>query len=52
MTGLELAFLAFALMLVAIFLRVPIGVAMAVTGFVGTWIVLGRPSPRSANSSR
>jgi len=45
MTGLELALLAFALMLVAIFLRVPIGVAMAVTGFVGTWIVLGRPSP-------
>jgi tripartite ATP-independent transporter DctM subunit len=44
MTGLELALIAFALMLVAIFLRVPIGVAMAVTGFVGTWIVLGRPS--------
>ncbi|QBY00463.1 TRAP transporter large permease [Rhodophyticola sp. CCM32] len=44
MTGLELAIIAFALMLVAIFLRVPIGVAMAVTGFVGTWIVLGRPS--------
>jgi tripartite ATP-independent transporter DctM subunit len=43
MTGLELALLAFALMLVAIFLRVPIGVAMAVTGFVGSWIVLGRP---------
>jgi tripartite ATP-independent transporter DctM subunit len=33
MMGLELALLAFALMLVAIFLRVPIGVAMAVTGF-------------------
>jgi len=44
MTGLELALAGFALMLVAIFLRVPIGVAMAVTGFVGTWIVLGRPS--------
>ena len=44
MTGLELALAAFALMLLAIFLRVPIGVAMAVTGFVGTWIVLGRPS--------
>ncbi len=44
MTGLELAIIAFLLMLVAIFLRVPIGVAMAVTGFVGTWIVLGRPS--------
>jgi hypothetical protein len=45
MMGLELALVAFALMLVAIFLRVPIGVAMAVTGFVGTWIVLGRPAP-------
>jgi TRAP-type C4-dicarboxylate transport system permease large subunit len=39
---------AFALMLVAIFLRVPIGVAMAVTGFVGSWIVLGRPTPALA----
>ncbi|MDG4647484.1 TRAP transporter large permease [Roseibacterium sp. SDUM158017] len=45
MSGLELALSAFGLMLGAIFLRVPIGVAMAVTGFVGTWIVLGRPSP-------
>ncbi|MBS9716203.1 TRAP transporter large permease [Pseudohalocynthiibacter aestuariivivens] len=44
MTGLELALIAFALMLFAIFLRVPIGVAMGITGFVGTWIVLGRPS--------
>ena len=44
MTGLELAIAAFALMLVAIFFRVPIGVAMGVTGFVGTWIVLGRPN--------
>ncbi|PTX55828.1 tripartite ATP-independent transporter DctM subunit [Litoreibacter ponti] len=44
MTGLELALVAFALMLLAIFLRVPIGVAMFATGFIGTWIVLGRPS--------
>ena len=44
MTGLELAIAAFALMLVAIFFRVPIGVAMGVTGFVGTWFVLGRPN--------
>ncbi|MFY0691514.1 MAG: TRAP transporter large permease [Paracoccaceae bacterium] len=44
MTGLELALAAFALMLLAIFLRVPIGVAMFATGFIGTWIVLGRPS--------
>ncbi|GFE66624.1 TRAP transporter large permease [Litoreibacter roseus] len=44
MTGLELALIAFALMLLAIFLRVPIAVAMFATGFIGTWIVLGRPS--------
>jgi len=44
MTGLELALAAFALMLIAIFLRVPIGVAMAGAGFVGTWMVLGHPS--------
>ncbi|MBF9029870.1 TRAP transporter large permease subunit [Rhodobacterales bacterium HKCCE3408] len=48
MTGLELAIVAFILMLVAIFLRVPIGVAMAVTGFVGTWIVRGGPEPMLA----
>jgi hypothetical protein len=47
MTGLELALAGLCLMLVAIFLRVPIGVAMAVTGFVGTWIVLGRPIRRA-----
>jgi tripartite ATP-independent transporter DctM subunit len=44
----ELALIGFGCMLVAIFLRVPIGVAMAVTGFVGTWIVLGRPSATMA----
>ncbi len=42
MGGLELALIAFGLMLLAIFLRMPIGVAMGVTGFVGTWIVTGR----------
>ena len=45
MTGLELALIAFALMLLAIFLRVPIGIAMGLTGFFGTWIVLGKPTP-------
>ena len=44
MGGLELAIVAFGLMLLAIFLRMPIGVSMGITGFVGTWIVLGRPS--------
>ncbi len=44
MGGLELALIAFALMLLAIFLRMPIGVAMGVTGFIGTWIMTGRAS--------
>lgn len=44
MTGLELSLIAFAVMLLAIFLRVPIGASMAVTGFVGTWILLGSPN--------
>ncbi|MDJ0994127.1 MAG: TRAP transporter large permease [Dinoroseobacter sp.] len=44
MSGIELALVAFALMLGAIFLRVPIAVAMGATGFIGTWIVLGHPN--------
>ena len=44
MSGLELALSGFGVMLIAIFLRVPIGAAMFATGFIGTWIVLGRPS--------
>ncbi len=44
MSGVELALTAFGLMLGAIFLRVPIGAAMFITGFIGTWIVLGRPT--------
>ncbi len=44
MSGFDLSMLAFVIMLGAIFLRMPIGVAMAITGFVGTWIVLGSPN--------
>ena len=44
MTGFEIALAGFALMLVAIFLRVPIGAAMAVTGFCGLWVLLGTPN--------
>jgi len=44
MSGIELALVAFALMLVAIFLRVPIAVAMGGAGFFGTWVVLGHPN--------
>ena len=44
MTGIELALVAFGLMLFAIFLRVPIAIAMGLTGFFGTWYVLGHPN--------
>ena len=44
MSGPALAMVAFALMLGAIFLRVPIAVAMGLTGFVGSWVVLGQPA--------
>lgn len=44
MTGLALALTGFGLMLGGIFLRVPIALAMAMTGFFGTWYVLGSPN--------
>ncbi|MEH6833980.1 MULTISPECIES: TRAP transporter large permease [Falsihalocynthiibacter] len=44
MTGVEIALIGFALMLVAIFLRVPVAVAMGITGFVGIWIIRGSAS--------
>ena len=48
MSGAEVAIAGFALMLGAIFLRVPIGVAMGLTGFFGSWYVLGRPAMMSS----
>lgn len=44
MTGLTLALGGFAVMLAAIFLRMPIAAAMGLTGFIGTWIVTGTPN--------
>ena len=44
MSGFELAALGFVLMLGAIFLRMPIAIAMAVTGFIGSWIIRGNPT--------
>ena len=49
MTGFELGAVAFGLMLLAIFLRVPIAAAMAATGFLGTWYVLGTPAATLAS---
>ena len=45
MSNFELALWSFPVMLGLIFLRIPIAAAMGVTGFVGTWMVLGRPDP-------
>ncbi len=45
MSGFEIAAIGFVLMLGAIFIRVPIAIAMGLTGFFGTWAVLGRPTP-------
>ncbi|HEX2018462.1 MAG TPA: C4-dicarboxylate ABC transporter permease, partial [Aurantimonas sp.] len=45
MSNLEIALLSFPILLVLIFARMPIGLAMLVCGFVGNWIVMGRPTP-------
>ena len=45
MTGLALAIVVFALMLLAIFLRMPIGLAMLTAGTLGTWYVSGTLIP-------
>ncbi|MEM6309727.1 MAG: TRAP transporter large permease [Pseudomonadota bacterium] len=44
MSGFELAIFGFILMLGAIFFRMPIAIAMAVTGFIGSWIIRGSPT--------
>ncbi|MFD0981243.1 TRAP transporter large permease [Tropicimonas aquimaris] len=43
MTGLPLALTALGMMLGAVFLRVPIALAMGFAGFFGTWYVIGTP---------
>ena len=44
MSNIEIGLLSFPALLTMIFLRVPIGLAMFVTGFAGLWIVMGTPS--------
>src|SRR3546814_8248404 len=41
MSSLELGFWSFPVLLAMIFLRVPIGLAMLLVGFFGTWLVTG-----------
>lgn len=43
MSPLEIGILSFPAMLGLIFLRLPIGLAMFLTGFLGTWLVTGAP---------
>ncbi|QIK39996.1 TRAP transporter large permease [Pontivivens nitratireducens] len=45
MSGVELAILGFVAMLGMIAIRIPIAAAMAITGFVGVWILRGSPDP-------
>ena len=44
MSNLEIGIASFPALLILIFLRVPIGLAMFVVGFAGLWMVTGRPS--------
>ena len=45
MTGIELGLLSFPLLILLIFLRVPIGMAMLLIGFFGVWLVTGNERP-------
>ncbi|NDW07045.1 TRAP transporter large permease [Jiella pacifica] len=45
MSNLEIALLSFPVLLVLIFARMPIGLAMLICGFFGNWLVLGRFTP-------
>jgi len=44
LSNLEIGIVSFPALLLLIFLRVPIGLAMFLTGYVGYWIVTGSPS--------
>lgn len=45
MTGIELAAWSFPVLLALIFIRVPIGLAMAVCGLAGAYLIYGTPAP-------
>ena len=44
MTNLELGYMSFPVLLILIFLRAPIGLAMLVCGIGGLWMVIGNPN--------
>ena len=45
MSGIELAAWSFPILLLLIFVRVPIGLAMLVCGLVGAWLIYGTADP-------
>lgn len=45
MSSLELALYSFPLLLLLIFLRIPIGLAMLICGLGGTWLIMGTTTP-------
>ena len=45
MSGIELAAWSFPVLLALIFIRVPIGLAMALCGLVGAYFIYGTPTP-------
>lgn len=45
MSGIELAAWSFPILLLLIFVRVPIGLAMLVCGLVGAWLIYGSADP-------
>ncbi|MEO3386224.1 TRAP transporter large permease [Mesorhizobium sp. CAU 1741] len=45
MSGLELGLYSFPILLLLIFLRIPIGLAMLLCGLGGTWLIMGSPAP-------
>jgi len=44
-SNLELGIWSFPVLLLLIFLRIPIGLAMLLCGFVGTWLIMGSTAP-------
>lgn len=45
MSGIELGLLSFPLLILLIFLRIPIGMAMLLIGFFGVWLITGSERP-------
>jgi C4-dicarboxylate transporter, DctM subunit len=44
MSSFDLGLLSFPILMVMLFLRIPIGIAMFTVGFIGNWLVMGTPA--------